>query len=322
MASGIYEGMTRIPITAVCGCEVPLIGSIVWTLPEVDCRETLVATLVAWDTAQNKATLAEEIGGVDNKAPVVDSFAFDGVDELSWVATDNCFDSIAIYVSHGTLPDITLNPQDTFTLAQEGYVPKVYSDMGLSFDEDGTTTWDLTGVPNGTTLVATLIAYDDCCNETVVSVVSGFYLVEVVADGDLGDVDGGGTYALGETATLQATPTDSCYEFSYWDDGSETSMNNPWMYEVLGDATVTAYFELLQFQVTINASPTEGGTVTGASSGLYNCGAEISLNASATNNCVFKEWLIEETSSATDDSSSLTHEITEDATITAVFTCE
>jgi len=321
MASGIYEGMTRIPITAVCGCEVPLIGSIVWTLPEVDCGETLVATLVAWDTAQNKATLAEKIVDVDNKAPVVDSFAFDGVDELSWVATDNCFDSIAIYVSHGTLPDITLNPQDTFALAQEGYVPEVYSDMGLSFDEDGTTTWDLTGVPDGTTLVATLIAYDDCCNETVVSVVSGFYSVVVVADGEnLGDVDGGGTYALGETATLQATPTDSCYEFSYWDDGSATSTANPWMYEVLGDTTVTAYFELLQFQVTINASPIGGGTVTDLS-GTYDCNTQLTLAASPAQGYLFSEWLIEETtSSATDgDNPLIGYSVTEDATITAVF---
>ncbi len=161
---------TRYPITAVCGCEVPLCGTFTWYLEDVDCGETLVATLVAWDTSGNATETGIVIGNVDNKAPVVNTFTFDGIDTITWDATDNCFDQISIWVSHGTLPDISVFPQANFEAAQ--YVPPSFTDQGITFESTGTTTWDLSTTAPGT-VTMTLAAYDDCCNETVVA--TSFY---------------------------------------------------------------------------------------------------------------------------------------------------
>jgi len=175
MATGTYAGLTRIPITAECGCEVPLCGVLTWTLPEVDCGETLVATLTAWDTAGNVSSKPLVIGSVDNKPPVVSIFDFEYPDTITWDATDNCFDSISIWVSHGTLPDITVFPPANFEAAQ--YVPPSFSDQGITFTPAGTTTWDLSSLSESATVTMWLAAYDDCCNETVVST-SFLYPVE------------------------------------------------------------------------------------------------------------------------------------------------
>ena len=161
---------TIYPITAECGCEVPLCGTFRWELDDIDCGETLVATLVAWDTSGNISKKGITIGSVDNKAPVVDLFEFDGMDTITWNATDNCFDSISIWVSHGSLPDISVFPNAGFDTAQ--YIPPSFSDQGISFDAASSTTWDLSLTAPGT-VTMTLAAYDDCCNETVVA--TSFY---------------------------------------------------------------------------------------------------------------------------------------------------
>ncbi|MBN2228253.1 MAG: hypothetical protein JW779_01595, partial [Candidatus Thorarchaeota archaeon] len=49
------------------------------------------------------------------------------------------------------------------------YVPPSFSDQGITFTPAGTTTWDLDSVADGTTVTVTLVAYDECCNETVVA---------------------------------------------------------------------------------------------------------------------------------------------------------
>ena len=164
MASGPYEGMTRVPITAECGCPVPLCGTFTWLLGDVDCGETLVATLVAWDTSGNISKKGLEIGDVDNKAPVVEEFSTNMFDSITWDATDNCFDSISIWVSHGKLPDIAVFPPTNFEAAQ--FVPPAYSDQGITFEPAGTTTWTPPETYVGT-VTFWLAAYDDCCNETL-----------------------------------------------------------------------------------------------------------------------------------------------------------
>ncbi len=173
MATGPYAGLTRVPISAPCGCDMPLCGTVEWTLEGMDCGETLGATLVAWDTSGNKSTMYieitddpdDDIPGFDNKPPVINVFTFDGsTSEISWDATDNCFDRVSIWVSHGTLPDISVEPNDEFVESQTEMSPTIFSDQGISMSPAGTTTWDISGFENAT-LVATLIAYDYCCNE-------------------------------------------------------------------------------------------------------------------------------------------------------------
>jgi len=285
--------MTRVPITAECGCPVPLCGTFTWLLGEVDCGETLVATLVAWDTSGNMSEKGLVIGDVDNKAPVVNEFSTNMIDTITWDATDNCFDSISIWVSHGTLPDITVFPEADFEAAQ--FVPPAYSDQGITYDATGTTTWTPPETYVGT-VTFWLTAYDVCCNETIVATSFWFdltpYTVTVAVDPSSGGLaSGGGTYVSGTEATVVATPAE-CYIFDGWyRESIEVSSDTSYTFTVIEDVDLTAVFSpsQAQYALTVSASPTEGGTVTDLS-GTYDCGTELTLVATPTTEWQFMKW--------------------------------
>ena len=99
-----------------------------------------------------------------------------------------------------------------------------------------------------------------------------------------GTVNGGGTYNYGETIHLTAH-SNTGYVYSMWDDGV---MDNPRSVFVEGDATYTAVFTPLQYQITTECDPVEGGTVTGA--GTYDYGCTATLTATANENYMFICW--------------------------------
>ena len=91
-----------------------------------------------------------------------------------------------------------------------------------------------------------------------------------------GTVSGAGTYNSGDTAALTALPAPG-YRFKSWS-GALTGSVNPASLSVTGNKTVTATF-LRTFNLTVLASPTEGGTVTGT--GTYDTGAKATITATA-----------------------------------------
>ena len=99
-----------------------------------------------------------------------------------------------------------------------------------------------------------------------------------------GTVNGGGTYNYGETIHLTAHGNTG-YVYSMWDDGV---MANPRSVFVEGDATYTAVFTPLQYEITTECDPVEGGTVTGA--GTYDYGSTATLTATANENYMFICW--------------------------------
>ena len=99
-----------------------------------------------------------------------------------------------------------------------------------------------------------------------------------------GTVNGGGTYNYGSTVHLTAH-SNTGYTFSQWDDGNIT---NPRSIFVEGDATYTAVFTPLQYEITTECDPVEGGTVTGA--GIYDYGTIASLTATPNENYIFLCW--------------------------------
>lgn len=122
-----------------------------------------------------------------------------------------------------------------------------------------------------------------------------------------GTVTEGGRYHFNTQITLTATAI-SGYEFSHWEDGSES---NPRVITVEGDATYTAYFNDPLFDINIIASPTEGGTVGG--SGRYPANTTIITTATANSGYEFTHW---------EDGSELnprTITVEGDATYTAYF---
>lgn len=99
-----------------------------------------------------------------------------------------------------------------------------------------------------------------------------------------GTVNGGGTFDYGETIRLTAH-SNTGYVYSMWDDGV---MANPRSVFVEGDATYTAVFTPLQYEITVTADPEEGGTVSGG--GTYDYGSTAVLTATPNENYMFISW--------------------------------
>jgi len=99
-----------------------------------------------------------------------------------------------------------------------------------------------------------------------------------------GTVSGGGNCYYGDTLTLTAQ-NNTGYEFSKWDDGIA---DNPREIIVEGDATYTAMFTPLQYEITTECDPEEGGTVTGG--GIYDYGSIASLVATPNEYYIFLCW--------------------------------
>ena len=111
------------------------------------------------------------------------------------------------------------------------------------------------------------------------------YQVTVNADNpDMGSVTGGGEYAYGTSATIEAVPAEG-YHFVQWNDGNT---DNPRTLTVTGEVTLTAEFAINTYQVTVNADNAEHGSVTG--SGEYAHGASATLTAAPAEGYHFVRW--------------------------------
>ena len=118
-----------------------------------------------------------------------------------------------------------------------------------------------------------------------------------------GTVDGGDTYASGATAA-----PNQGWQFSKW---SDNNTDNPHSITVTGNANYTAYFTRTTHTLTVNASPAEGGTVTGG--GTYEYGETVGLNATPNEGYEFLNWNDGITTAYR------TVMVTQDATYTAYF---
>lgn len=117
-----------------------------------------------------------------------------------------------------------------------------------------------------------------------------------------GTVTGSGTYENGSTATLTATPNTG-YKFKQWSDGNT---QNPRSVTVTANATYTAQFEKVTVTISANASPSEGGTITGM--GTYAYGDSYTLAAVPNEGYKFVRWSTLDTSQTITRTASLSDE--------------
>ena len=108
------------------------------------------------------------------------------------------------------------------------------------------------------------------------------YTITVIADSELGEVEGGGTYHYGDIVPLIATPN-NCYEFSSWSNGEA---NSSIVITVTGHDTIQAYFEGVNYQIT--AVTNEGGTVDGG--GTYQFPNSTTITALPNDGYAFDFW--------------------------------
>lgn len=129
-------------------------------------------------------------------------------------------------------------------------------------------------------------------------------------------VSGGGSYGHGESVSLRATPN-SGYRFLQWTEaGTIVSTNETYSFTAISDRSLTAVFEQIpRYTVTVNASPVNGGTVSGG--GIYETGSNIQLGASANDGFRFLRWEKDGNTAAITEIYPLT--VKSDSTFTAVF---
>ncbi len=128
-----------------------------------------------------------------------------------------------------------------------------------------------------------------------------------------GTVSGGGTYAVGSSREISAT-ANSGWGFAGWSDGNAS---NPRTVTVpAGGASYTANFSQQTATITVSASPSNGGTVSGG--GTKASGSSCTVTATANSGYTFSNWT--EVGTVVSASASYTFTVTGPRTLTANFT--
>ena len=123
-----------------------------------------------------------------------------------------------------------------------------------------------------------------------------------------GTVEGGGAYPEQSNVYLTAYPNPG-WAFDHWTGGYT---DNPYLFTIVNDVTVTAYFVQEEYTLSVNALPTEGGIVTGG--GTYHYGDMATLTATANTGYTFVSW------NDGNSNAMRTVEVTGDAEYNAIFT--
>jgi uncharacterized repeat protein (TIGR02543 family) len=143
-----------------------------------------------------------------------------------------------------------------------------------------------------------------------------YYTISVYADPTSGgSVNGGGTYLQNQSCRLTATPAMG-YTFVNWTkNGTPVSTNASYIFNVTETATYIAHFQPISYTISVSASPTNGGTVTGG--GAYTYGHNCEVTAAPATDYTFLNWTKNGTSVSSN--ASYTFTVTETATYIAHF---
>ena len=110
-------------------------------------------------------------------------------------------------------------------------------------------------------------------------------LTVLASPGNGGTVSGGGTYPIGANVPIAASATNN-WNFTGWNDGNTQTSRT--VNVTAGGATYTANFSEQTAIITVQANPSDGGTVTGG--GTYTIGSTQTITATASNGWTFSNW--------------------------------
>ena len=103
-----------------------------------------------------------------------------------------------------------------------------------------------------------------------------------------GTVSGGGVYQEGDTCTVSAN-ANAGFEFTCWiEKGDVVSTDANYTFTVTGNRDLEAHFTQQTYTISVSASPSNGGTVSGG--GTYTYGQWCTVHANANNGYNFTNW--------------------------------
>ena len=142
------------------------------------------------------------------------------------------------------------------------------------------------------------------------------YTVSVSANPEEGGtVTGGGTYEQDASCTVTATANEG-YTFTNWtEDGNVVSTDDSYTFNVTNDRILVANFTVQTYTVTVAASPSAGGEVTGG--GTYDYGESCLVSATPAEGYSFVNWTENGTHVSSNDSFGFT--VTSDRNLVANF---
>lgn len=131
-----------------------------------------------------------------------------------------------------------------------------------------------------------------------------------------GAASGGGSFAEGETVTVEATPDDG-YRFLYWTEDNQPVCNEAsYSFPAKNSRSLVAVFELIPIPTySINVTSTAGGTAEG--DGQYKQGETVTVTALPDHGCRFISW--QENGITVSDTPDFSFTADADRTLTAVF---
>ena len=113
--------------------------------------------------------------------------------------------------------------------------------------------------------------------------------IQVLPANSDGIVGGAGLYIKGSNATLTASPASDCFLFTGWTaPNGKVITNNPYIFTVTNNETLTASFEHFKYTISTSSSPANGGNTSGG--GKWGCGTTAELKAAAKPGFVFQDW--------------------------------
>ena len=126
-----------------------------------------------------------------------------------------------------------------------------------------------------------------------------------------------GTFQLGQTCTVTATPNNG-YQFVNWtENGTAVSTNAAYSFTVTSDRNLVAHFssQTQSYTVAVSANPVYGGAVSGG--GSFSQGQSCTVVATPNNNWSFTNWT--ENGNVVSTNASYTFTVTANRTLVANF---
>lgn len=147
--------------------------------------------------------------------------------------------------------------------------------------------WTLNGNPVGTNTTLEFTVTGEAsyvANFTL----NSYTISATVNPTESGTVAGAGDYGYNTTCTLTATPATGYHFVNWTQNDTEVGTAATLSFTVTADASYVANFAINNYTITATATPTAGGTVTGA--GNYDHGTAVTLTATSNEGYSFLNW--------------------------------